>query len=60
VLSRQTRYGDSCVPQLPVDVLRYAAACVCDSEGWQYLSISVFLYGGVAEYLGIDTSVLQY
>ena len=32
VLSRQTRYGDSCVPQLPVDVLRYAAACVCDSH----------------------------
>ena len=25
-------YGDSCVPQLPVDVLRYAAACVCDSH----------------------------
>ena len=27
-----TPYGDSCVPQLPVDVLRYAAACVCDSH----------------------------
>ena len=22
-------YGDSCVPQLPVDVLSYAATCVC-------------------------------
>ena len=32
VLPRQTRYGDLCVPQLPVDVLRYAAACVCDSH----------------------------
>jgi hypothetical protein len=29
-------------------------------EGWQYLSISVFLYVGVAEYLGINTSVFQY
>ena len=30
------------------------------SMGWQYLSIPVFPYVGVAEYLGINTSVLQY
>ena len=30
------------------------------SEGWQYLSIPVFPYVGVAEYLGINTAVLQY
>ena len=29
-------------------------------EGWQYLSIPVFPYVGVAEYLGINTPVLQY
>ena len=27
-----TPYGDSCARQLPVDVLRCAAACVCDSH----------------------------
>ena len=27
-----TPYGDSCMPQLPVDVLRYADTCVCDSH----------------------------
>ena len=30
------------------------------TEGWQYLSIPVFPYVGVAEYLGINTAVLQY
>jgi hypothetical protein len=30
------------------------------TEGWQYLSIPVFPYVGVAEYLGINTAVLQF
>ena len=37
-----------------------AALHVLHPEGWQYLSIPVFPYVGVAEYLGIDTAVLQY